>query len=128
MYYGCDMNQLPHCCGFYEAGHFREGPNKLVTDLCGSSPEELLEEILDFTHGRPIIFNFVQFAFWPDPDGDIDIDIDYGLHNGEFEEVYEMEYLHKLVQAHPKVIDIGTHINPGTKNRIHSLIIKDYLQ
>jgi hypothetical protein len=127
MWYGCEVNSLPHCCGFMEAGYFSEKDSKnKYLDFCQESPEALLWRILDHAEGRPVIFNFVKKALLVCDDDDCYDD--EGEPTGEFEEEFKCQPLMDFVKVHAKVIDIGTHINPGTYNMIHSFIIKDYLQ
>ena len=115
----CDMSTLPHCCGFFEAGDFIERSNR-SHDCWADASQELLDQILDRAEGRPVIFNFVKEAIRDEDD------YGEGEPTGEYEDDYECDGLRQVVINHPKVIDIGTHINPGTHNMIHSLIIKDY--
>jgi hypothetical protein len=115
----CDVNTLPHCCGFYEAGEFRDGPS-LSRHKAANNHKELLDMILDHAEGRPVIFNFVKEAIRDEDD------YGEGEPTGDYQDDYECDGLRQVVINHPKVIDIGTHINPGTHNMIHSLIIKGY--
>lgn len=122
-WYCCDLQRLPMCCGFYEAGQFDEyaQENKPTGhSYKETSTEALIERMLNVCEGRPLIFNFVKNAI-------VGVD-DWGGEEptGEFEHEYECEALRQAVRTHKNVIDLGTHINPGTNNKIHSYVIKDY--
>lgn len=112
----CCVNSLPHCCGFMEAGDFSIMTGSWY-DLSSDSNSDLIQKILNHAEGRPVIFNFVKECLRDDDDDAI---------LGEFRDEYEVPELRKAVMEHKNVIDIGEHINPGTDNIIHSLIIKDY--
>jgi hypothetical protein len=119
MQVGCDASSIAYCCGFYTAGDFREGENARWADHKESSPEKLVQQLMNHAEGRPILFNFVKEAII-DEDGD-------EQPTGEFESSYLCDSLRQYVKAHKAVIDIGSWINPGTHNKIHGYILKDYL-
>lgn len=112
----CCIANLPHCCGLMEAGDFSIRGGSWY-DFSSDSNNELIQKVLNHAEGRPVIFNFVKQCLRDDNDDDI---------LGEFEDEYKVPELRKAVMKHKHVIDIGEHINPGTNNMIHSLIIKDY--
>lgn len=110
MSYTCSLETLPFCCGFKEAGEFGGDEDHWGNILEEDTPEKLLDIILEESGGRPVIFNFVKCR-------------DY---NQQYYKEYQYQELRKIVMAHKNVVDLGKSINPSTKNRIHSLIIKDY--
>jgi len=107
-------DQLPFCCGMYEVGNFEINPRgwgwQQFDDLAGQKLDEALVAMKQEAEGRPIIFNFVKPR----------------LSSGKWASRYEAWQLRELVLADPACLDIGTHINPGSKNRIHTLILKGY--
>ncbi len=117
MGFGCDVCSLPMCCGFMEAGAFREGQKWAGSDQYAETPEGLVKNILAHADGRPVIFNFVKQAMVDEYDDEP---------TGEFHDYYDCAPLRDYVKNFKGVIDLGKHINPGTNNKIHSLVIKDY--
>ena len=108
----CNMNQVPFCCGMYEAGRF-DGADvygEYAFELDADSTEELFTNILEHAAGRPVLFNFVKCLNY----------------KGVYNKQYQAHDLRKLVKKHPNVISIGEWINPGSKNMIDAYIIKDY--
>ena len=111
MSYSCNLNQVPYCCGMIEVGNFGDASDHDDGDMLDEdSWEELLQEILATSKGRPVLFNFVKFKDW----------------QGSFNKTYDASELRELVQKHPNVMHIWKGINPGSQNRIDSYIIKDY--
>src|SRR6516225_7308013 len=102
-------DQLPFCCGVYEAGEFADedprGPPYLGWAKLDTI-DEALQAMKSTCGGRPIIFNFVKQRI-----------------EKKWARRYEAAELRKLVLADPACVNIGTHINPGTGNRIHTLIL-----
>ena len=107
MSYTCSVSTLPYCCGFYEAGGFGD---EYEYDYYEESLDNLLSSILEAGGGRPISFNFVKY-----------VDT-YGRMSDHF----EYEAFLEMILKHKNVVDLGMHINPSSKNLIHSLVLKDY--
>ena len=109
----CNIRQVPYCCGVYEAGNFdRDWVNDDDDDveINGDTVEELLQKILIYSNGRPVIFNFVKRRDWV----------------GTLLPYYDANDLRQLVQKHSKVVHLAKFINPSSQNRIDSYMIKDY--
>jgi hypothetical protein len=108
----CYIEQVPFCCGMFEAGHFNDVDDYKGYDhtLECDSVDELLSEILEDAEGRPVLFNFVKCRNYE------------GVYNAH----YEASDLRRLVQAHRNVVAVGKWTNPGSKNQIDAYIIKDY--
>ena len=113
-------DSMVFCCGAHEVGSMRV----VDTEVSSFSPydrrgdrvelERAIATILDKAEGRPVFFNFVQIA----------CQSIYCEFTGEFEENYIAQEFMDLVMVHPRTINLGTWINPGTGNRIHGFMIK----
>jgi len=110
-----DLNQLPSCCGFYEAGDFQneeaEGWTDCVNVEADTYVEAWTQAIVKMrvlaTEGhhlgtRPIILNFVKY---------------------KGEKRWQAEILRRLVKAEPDVKRIGKWVNCNTGNIIESYVL-----
>lgn len=101
-----DLDQLPYCCGAWEAGNLTEGSNDF-RDVTVSTKKDVVSILREQAEGRPIFINFVQ-----------------NEEGGIFEDEYECQEVMDAIQGKPDVVDLGTWINPGSGNRIHGFMIK----
>lgn len=100
-----DSRTVPYCCGFAEAGNFRESEY-------GREPKQAIDFELDVRPGCPLLFNFYRPIEW---NGDNEI-------TGEAEN-YEAEELRQEVIKHPDAKHLATFINPNSGNRVDSWMI-----
>lgn len=116
--YGTDVNQLPNCCGFLEAGYFQRSNSPFIySEIIERTPKQILNKVLSMNGGgRPVMFNFVRFR-------KDEYDEDSPLN-----EKYEAEWLRKLVVKHKDAVHIATYINPNTDNEIDSWVILNNLK
>jgi len=115
MRYGCDVNPLPHCCGFYEAGYFRVRDGYSSCEIQHNSWEKVLKSALEEAQDQPLIFNFVKPKYPDEYEEDV-----YGVKD---EEGYCAGELRALVKAHPDAKHIGTFYNENSSNTVDSWYI-----
>ena len=111
-------SSLPYCCGAHEVGEMAVHEDSSSASGYGRQKVEIdqaIRKILSSAEGRPVFFNFVQCSLDDEDDDEP---------SGEFEDEYNAYEFMDLVAAHPRVIDLGTWINPGTGNRIHGFMIQ----
>lgn len=107
----CNVSSVPYCCGVYEAGNFGDAAHYDDGEYFHEDTvEELLEKVLRFCDGQPVLFNFVKRKDW----------------QGTFNKMYDASDLRDLVKNHPNVVHIWKGINSNSNNRIDCYIIKDY--
>lgn len=117
--YSADVNQLPNCCGFLEAGNFQKSVSPFIyNEIIESTPKQALNKVLSMwdSRGRPVMFNFVRFRKVEDDE------------DSPLNEKYEAEWLRKLVVKHKDAVHIATYINPNTGNEIDSWVILNNLK
>lgn len=106
----CELNQLPNCCGCYEAGYFREGSGTWG-EYKSANWSEMLGLVLDISHGQPLFFNFVR----PLEDEDYEAE--------EWQDEYEAAELRELIMKHPNAKHIGCFKNKNSGNIVDSWYI-----
>jgi len=107
---------LPFCCGANEVGEMSVEDGEPVSNSYGRNRvilDQAIQKILNSAEGRPVFFNFVQECKLDEDEEE----------TGEFYDDYNAHEFMELVEAHPRVVDLGTWINPGTGNRIHGFMI-----
>lgn len=112
---GFDFNQMPHCCGVYEAGYFKVGNEAKWADNTCDSPEKAIDLALEMSGGQPVFFNFVRNAIVNDVDDP----------TGRYEDTYECAELRDAVMKHPKAHHLGCFVNKNSENIVDSWYIFD---
>lgn len=108
----CDVSQLPHCCGVYEAGYFNPYSASEYCDVNNKDLTKGFESILAIAKKQPVLFNFVKRR--------IDEDDDKCT---EYNEMFDDDELRQLVMKHPKATQIAMFQNDNSGNIVNSWVI-----
>lgn len=112
------------CCGVHEICDM-EVANSEDKEYSYTEPvklEEALAAMFEEGNGRPLLFNFVRCRAGAR---------DWSISKEQYAQLpfkrrFEAEEFRRIVMAHPKCLDLGKTINPGTMNQIHTLFITGY--
>lgn len=118
-----EIDRLPFCCGFMEAGAFStEDQDDRYYDGECEDLDKVIPTCLKLAKGRPIVFNFVKLRTremgWADS-------IESYIKEVPLKSRYECSPLRQKVRKHPGVRHLHTWINSNSGNQVDSYLIKE---